>query len=183
MEAQVEVRQAAHEDLNAVLAVLDNAAAWLQSIGLREQWPASFSQDPAFVHLAVQLIARNQLFVASAGEDVAGCFRLDSEQRPFWPHGGEAMFLLTLAVKREYAARGVAGAMLEWACEFARMNGKSELRLDCWAGNQRLRRYYRDAGFEWQRDAEISVPDDNPSVPPQNRRRAFEVSLFVKRLT
>ena len=45
------------------------------------------------------------------------------------------------------------------ACEHAALRGAGELRLDCWAGNERLKRYYLDAGFEARGETEVVDED------------------------
>jgi hypothetical protein len=47
-----------------VLTVLDDAAAYLQHIGVTPQWPPSFSADPNWARLVPELIAAGQIFVA-----------------------------------------------------------------------------------------------------------------------
>jgi hypothetical protein len=38
--------------------------------------------------------------------------------------------------------------MLDWALEYSAALGAEELRLDCWAGNERLVQYYEASMFE-----------------------------------
>ncbi len=77
-----------------------------------------------------------------------------------WPDGAQdAVLLFKLSVRRSVAGQGVARWLLDWAAEHTRQRGKSELRLDCWAGNERLKGYYADAGFESCGDVELTIID------------------------
>jgi ribosomal protein S18 acetylase RimI-like enzyme len=177
----IDVRAGTPQDVDAVIAVLDEASAWLQSIGVTDQWPVSFSGDSALIQLVEGLIEKQEMYVACDGATVAGCFRLKQEPDATWPDEVPAAYLYSLAVKRNYAAQGVAQCMLDWATEHISMMGLSELRLDCWAGNQRLRDYYAAAGFEWRGDIEVVSSEDNATVPRQNRGAPYQVSLFARR--
>jgi GNAT superfamily N-acetyltransferase len=102
----------------------------------------------------------------------SGTFRLLETDERVWPEAapGEALYLHSLAVCRSAAGSGLALQMLDWARARARERGCSELRLDCWAGNERLKRYYLEAGFEPRGD--ITLAFDG---------RAFNSSRFARR--
>lgn len=153
----LEIRLAAPADLEDVLNVIDDAAAWLQSIGVTEQWPASFSADPAWVARFQRWIGEGRVYCARDGAGAAaGCFRLMPSDLHIWGDDtGGYLYLHSLAVRRSAAGDGVAAAMLGWAREYAASQGAEELRLDCWAGNERLVRYYADAGFEPRGEAHV----------------------------
>jgi hypothetical protein len=126
------IAPAARQEAADVFAVLDEAAAYLQQIGVSEQWPPSFSADPAWAVLLRRLVGRGLIQVAheaGAAGAAVGVFYLGDRPNP----DGAA------------AARGVARAMLDWAAGCATTAGLP-LRLDCWAGNNRLRRFYHEAG-------------------------------------
>ncbi|HEX5368322.1 MAG TPA: GNAT family N-acetyltransferase [Dehalococcoidia bacterium] len=166
------------DQLGEVLGVLDEAAAWLQSIGVTRQWPAFYSTNDALIAAVSAHIDLAEVFVARDGPSVIGCFRLSSEPEPRWP--GEAAYLSSLAVRRAYAGRGVARSMLDWAADRAATLGKSELRLDCWAGNAKLRSFYSEAGFEWRGDIEVVSDGETVPVSEENRGERYFVSLFVR---
>ncbi len=62
----IEVRLALPNELDAVLAVLDEAAAWLQSIGV-QQWPEFFSRDAELVEQTRRFIDAGYFYVAAVG--------------------------------------------------------------------------------------------------------------------
>jgi hypothetical protein len=122
-----------------VLAVLDEAAAWLRGRGVR-QWPPRF--EPSWVEGAVE---RGETWLAMAGERVSGTVTLDVSD-PVWDGvPGAALYLHRMAVRRP--AAGLGAVILGWAAGVARGQGRAALRLDCVASNGRLRAYYERAGF------------------------------------
>jgi GNAT superfamily N-acetyltransferase len=122
-----------------VLAVLDEAAAWLQGRGVR-QWPPRF--EPSWVEDAVE---RGETWLAMAGERVSGTVTLDVSD-PVWDGApGTALYLHRMAVRRP--AAGLGAVILGWAAGVARRQGRTALRLDCVASNGGLRAYYEKAGF------------------------------------
>jgi GNAT superfamily N-acetyltransferase len=72
---------------------------------------------------------------------------------------GEAMYLGRLAVAREVSGRGFGLALLAAARELVGASGYPLLRLNCPADNDRLRRYYLDAGFADLGDADFVGPN------------------------
>jgi hypothetical protein len=122
-----------------VLAVLDEAAAWLQGRGVG-QWPPRFEQS--WVEGAVE---RGETWLAIAGERVSGTVTLDVSD-PVWDGvPGAALYIHRMAVRR--SAAGLGAVILGWAAGVARRQGRTALRLDCVASNGRLRAYYEKAGF------------------------------------
>jgi GNAT superfamily N-acetyltransferase len=136
---------------------MNAAGAWLHSIGIAEQWPSSFSADAEMLWTSRRLVDEGKMFVAVHDGQVVESMMLKqyphSESHDLvWPDQGKhALNLYMLAVRRTVAGRGVASRMLSWAAEYAGSLGLRELRLDFYAGNDRLRRYYSGAGFNLAR--------------------------------
>jgi len=174
-----DVRAAGPNELDDVLGVLDDAAAWLQVIGMTEQWPASFSAEPAWVERFTRWTAEGRVFIARDANGVAvGCFRLlDADDHIWTNESGSALYLHSLAVVRRAAGQDVAKAMLDWAVAFAARRGIEELRLDCWAGNERLKRYYVDAGFDPRGEAMVASEPDG-----ENDHKDYYVAKFAKKV-
>ena len=150
------------EGLPVVSEILLEAAAWLESIR-SPLWKAS---DLTPVSLKVE-VEQGLFFLARCdGEDAgvfslhlparcdgedAGVFSLQEEDEIYWSdadHQG-TLYLHKLAVRRNFAKRGVSSFMLEQAIQFARDRGKKFLRLDCDAHRPELNRLYRDFGFTY----------------------------------
>lgn len=170
------IAPAARQEATDVFAVLDEAAAYLQQIGVSEQWPPSFSADPAWAVLLPRLVGGGLIQVTREDGAAVGVFYLGDRPNPdgdaaAWAGvPGAASYLGLLAVRREAAGRGVARAMLDWAAGCATAAGLP-LRLDCWAGNDRLRRFYHEAGFSHKGDVQVTSLRDG---------RTYAVSRFER---
>jgi len=135
----IEFLMASPGQLDDVLAVLDEAAAWLQGRQVA-QWPPRF--EPSWVEGA---IGRGETWLVRVGETISGTVTLDQAD-PVWDGlPGRALYVHRMAVRRP--AAGLGSAILGWAADVARERGRAALRLDCVASNGRLRAYYEAAGF------------------------------------
>lgn len=164
--SQLAVARAKPWEADAVEVLLDEAAAWLQSRGIRQWTPGQFGDE------VQKTIASGGLFVARREGDVVGCFLLDAGS-PEWMAGwlveqgrvpADGTHLGRLAVAREASGHGLGVELLKEASTLAAQRGLAFLRLDCWAGNARLRRYYLDAGFSHVGDVETRGPKGEHSV-------------------
>lgn len=131
-------------EVDDVLAVLDEAAAWLRASGI-EQWPERFK--PEWIAPAID---RGETWLARLDGVVAGTITLDWDD-PLWSglraHAG---YVHQLAVRR--SAAGLGASLLDWATATSQALGCSYLRLDCVSTNRRLRTYYETRGFQHQGD-------------------------------
>ena len=131
-------------ELDTVLGILGEAAEWLASRGIPDQWkPGSFSRESF-----LDQIRRREVYLAGLGEEVVGTITLQWTDETFWKEAApDAGYVHKLAVKRAFAGRGLGLRMLEWAARQASTAGKKYLRLDCVADNKRICEYYERAGF------------------------------------
>jgi ribosomal protein S18 acetylase RimI-like enzyme len=144
----VKVDRATTEELEDVVAVLSEAAAWLRSRGIA-QWPYPYPAE-----WVAASIERGETYLVRLNGAVAATITLRWEDPAFW---GEqppvAGYVHGIAVRREFA--GLGSELLEWADEQVRVEGRDRLRLDCRTENVRLRRYYEELGFEHRRDTTV----------------------------
>jgi GNAT superfamily N-acetyltransferase len=140
---------AAPGQLDEVLAVLDEAAAWLRERGV-EQWPPRF--EASWVEGAIR---RSETWLAIIAGTASGTVTLDLRD-PVWDAvpGAAALYVHRMAVRR--SAAGLGAVILDWTAGFARERGLEALRLDCVASNRRLRAYYEAAGFTHRGDATVA---------------------------
>jgi GNAT superfamily N-acetyltransferase len=144
----LEVRPAGPDDLPAVHRLLDEAAAWLLRRGI-DQWPSPSPRGPT-----ERALAERTLWVGTRdGRPVATMRLVRSDPEVWGDDARPALYVHRLAVER--AARGCGVEMLRRAARTAAQEGCAVLRLDCWAGNGRLRRYYADAGFRHVDDVDV----------------------------
>jgi GNAT superfamily N-acetyltransferase len=149
---RLEVRRAGAEDVDEIVGVLSEAAAWLLARGIR-QWPDPFPRGRV-----AALAERGDFYVASSGGETVATLALMWSDPTFWgERPADAGYVHALAVRRAYAGRGLGGRLLDWAGEQVATTGREYLRLDCLAGNSELRRYYERRGFDLR--GEVAVDD------------------------
>jgi ribosomal protein S18 acetylase RimI-like enzyme len=154
------VDRATAADAVAVESLLDAAAEWQQSRGFPMWTPGRFEVEVR------QTIADGSLYVGRREAVIVGCFMLDdgSPRMTQWlvEHGrvpGSGTSVGRLAVAREAAGHGLGMKLLDEARTVAARQGFAWLRLDCPAENERLRRYYLEAGFSYCGDNDLSGPN------------------------
>ncbi len=137
------IRPIRPEEIAPVVAVLREAAQWLVERGIRQWNPAEF--DAALV---ARWMSAGVVFAAWSNGDVIGTVMVDGQDDGLWRHlPGHARYIHKLAVSRRVAGQGVSCALLQAAEEHIAGDGYSVARLDCWAGNGPLRRFYTGAGY------------------------------------
>lgn len=140
-------------DLPAILALFDDAVAWLAAKGLVSQWGTTpFSELPAMRTRLATWIDQGVLFVARAGDELVGTLVVTDQipryaQREWEQRPAVAYYVESFTTARRLAGQGIGRALLEWAARYAEGHGADYLRLDCYAGNADLCAYYRRAGF------------------------------------
>ena len=153
------VESASPEELDEVVAVLSEAAAWLRARGI-EQWPDPY--PAAWVQASIE---RGETYLARQGDALVGTITLRWEDPAFW---GEqppvAGYVHGIAVRRAFA--GAGPELLEWADGQVGAAARELLRLDCRSDNFRLRRYYEEQGFVHRGDATVA---------------GFETSIYERR--
>ncbi len=156
------IRQAGADDAEAFAQLLDAAGQWLAARGIA-QWPASFERPPL-----AAAAARGELWLLEQDGVLAGGLMLQWADEGIWgAQPPDAGYVHKLVVARPFAGQGLGRAMLDWAAAQVVAAGRAFLRLDCWAGNVRLRDFYRAAGFEHCGDV---------------AEAAWQVSLWQRRL-
>jgi GNAT superfamily N-acetyltransferase len=136
----IEVKQATLADLLTVSSILKEAAGWLQATG-RPMWRDD-ELDPERIREDVA----DGLFNLGHYDGVpAGTIKFQLEDARFWPDVPEndAAYAHRIAVRRQFAGKGVSIGMLGWAVSHAAALGRSYLRLDCEADRQELRAIYK----------------------------------------
>jgi GNAT superfamily N-acetyltransferase len=142
MTVQLVVRTATRDDLPTVHKILDEAATWLSQRGIH-QWPTPYPREPISRACTDRL-----LWVGSRSGRIVATMRTALHDPDIWgDYPLSALYVQALAVRREPTSRGSGLELLRWAARTAAHNNLLAVRLDCWAENWRLRRYYQQAGF------------------------------------
>ncbi|MCY7345501.1 MAG: GNAT family N-acetyltransferase [Pyrinomonadaceae bacterium] len=137
------IEQAAPNQAAEVSEILQEAANWLVEKG-EKLWEVD-ELAPEKIKTEVEA---GMFWLARIEGETAGCVRFQTEDLEYWddvPHSDSA-FVHRVAVKRKFAGKGVAAAMLDWAKNRAESSGKTYLRLDC-GKREKLCRFYESQGF------------------------------------
>lgn len=162
---------ASAHDLDTVLDVLGEAAAWATARGF-ENWPARFSEG--FIS---RTIADGEVFVAERAGHAAATITLEWHDTIFWgTTPPDAGYVHRLAVRTADHGAGIGIELLGWAAEQVRTRGCEWLRLDVSTDNVPLRRYYERIGFGHCRDVE------GVHTRRDGTRTAWKTSLYQRRV-
>jgi len=148
----ISVERAGSDDLGVVTEILREAAAWAEACH-GELWSAA-EIAAARVHADIE---RGEFFIAHCDGVAAATIRYQLTDDEFWPEApaGDAAYVHRLAVRREFAGRGIASALLDWAAERARGQGLTRLRLDADLSRPKLRALYERCGFRAHSEARV----------------------------
>jgi len=141
--SDISIRQAGIADAQHIVAVLREAASWLDQRGI-SMWREEIMPDRIIAEISSGLF-----FVAQCSGEIAGTLKFQLEDKQFWPDvpQDDSAFVHRLAVLRRFAGGTVSRALLQWAVERARGLGRQFLRLDCETSRPRLRTFLRTFWF------------------------------------
>jgi GNAT superfamily N-acetyltransferase len=142
---KIEIVQANPNQVKIVSDILQEVAVWLENKNLK-MWDA----DELAAEKVENQVKTGMFWLANMNGEIAGCIRFQTEDFEYWddvPHTDSA-FVHRVAVKRKFAGKGVAMAMLNWAKLNAKSLNKQYLRLDC-DQRQKLIQFYENQGFKF----------------------------------
>jgi len=101
--------------------MLREAAQWVDALGVVMWEEGELDRSRIDTEVAAGLFV-----VAEAGHEVAGAIRFQLEDPVFWPDlpPGRSAFVHRLVVRRAFKGRGVSQALLAWAVNHAREEGR-----------------------------------------------------------
>ena len=161
LQTKIETRLATLEDVPPLVELLNEVTQWLLSKGIR-QWEYPCDEGPLIAQ-----VEAGQVYLAES-QGLVGTFSLrvlppgalegwrviSGPALPLHDVLADGLYLTRLAVARRYAGHKLGHKLLDRACAIARSRHKSFVYLGCWAGNDKLRAYYQDAGFDLLAEAE-----------------------------
>ncbi|MBI3650556.1 MAG: GNAT family N-acetyltransferase [Acidobacteria bacterium] len=150
------VKQATVADIPAIQALFTEAIHWQEAKGL-----------PTFAHLSAaffaQEINKGAVFLAEVDDQIVGTISLYEADDKIWDGDPDtALYIHRLISRRGAAGRGVGAALLEWSHKRAAAFDKQWLRVDSWANNEELCRFYESQGFHKVRRKNTGTNEDLP---------------------
>ena len=144
------------DDLERYINIHEDIRDWLGARGLT---PLERGIHPASADYYGQSIAKREVYFACIGDETVGSFRLTDEDPIVWPEAPpDALYLHSLIVLRVWSGRGFGREMLAWCEAQVQPAAKAFLRLDCFASNAFLRRYYETAGYADRGEIDAQYP-------------------------
>ena len=99
-------------------------------------------------HHLEEWTAARVLWVAESEGTVAGSIAVwFCDPTNYWSRVDLASYVRDLMVHPRHRHHGFGAVILGWAERFSAGTGRSRVRLDCVASNERLCRYYKEAGY------------------------------------
>jgi ribosomal protein S18 acetylase RimI-like enzyme len=94
-------------------------------------------------------MARNHLFCIVQGPALVGVFSMVESDEAIWDERerGAHFYLHRITRAPSFEGRGLFDTLLAWAHSECRRRGRAGLRMDTWASNDTLLRYYTSRGF------------------------------------
>jgi GNAT superfamily N-acetyltransferase len=137
-------------DVPVLLALGDEAVAWMVARGNTRQWGTEpWSARPRQVAAVPRMIENGDLTIAElAGEPVGALVTSGEPGRGVAPVDEPELYVNLLLTSRRYAGRGIGARLLDHARSQAVAKGVALVRVDCYRGGDgSLVRYYERNGF------------------------------------
>jgi GNAT superfamily N-acetyltransferase len=144
------VRSGSMADFESILALMDEAIAWLTAQGRTGQWGSEpFSAGPARVEHMRSEVDTNDLWMAEIDGEPVGAMLLGEQPTVYIAPADEPeLFLHLLVTSRRQVHGGIGQALVDQARAVAAERGIDLIRIDCYAGDDRkLVTAYERLGF------------------------------------
>jgi GNAT superfamily N-acetyltransferase len=146
---ELQIRPGGIEDEAAVLALFDEAIAWLVQRGLTGQWGEQpFSERPDMRDRVRETLSDKEVRIAEHDGRPVGVLAVGACP-PYVPGNPvPELYVMLLLSSRGLAGQRIGARLLELACQLARQRGRRMVRVDCWADSPRLVKFYEGEGFK-----------------------------------
>lgn len=102
-------------------------------------------------------IIKECIYVIEMDNLIVGTFSIKETSKMDFPIAdSEGKYLYRIALLPEYQGKGLGLEIINFTFQYS-LTLKKSLYLDCWAGNQKLRSFYSNAGFDYIGD----FPEDD----------------------
>jgi GNAT superfamily N-acetyltransferase len=145
----LELRRGGAGDAPLLLALFDDAVAWLTARGQTGQWgSAPFSANPARAARAEGWAHGGGLWFAVARQGTPVGAIVLGEAHDYVPAADRPeLYVQVLLTAAAWRGRGVGARLIEHAVALGHERGAEQLRVDCWDGVSALPEQYERLGF------------------------------------
>jgi GNAT superfamily N-acetyltransferase len=144
----LKIRPGDEADGPAVIAMFDEAVAWLVERGQTGQWGATpFSERPGIRQRVYGFRAGGGLHIAEVRGEPVGVLVVGPAPAYAPAAPLPELYIILLISSRRLIGRGIGAALVNQAIEIAYERKAEVLRVDCWAHAPGLVRWYEKQGF------------------------------------
>jgi GNAT superfamily N-acetyltransferase len=142
------IRPGDEADGRAVVALFDDAVAWLVERGQTGQWGATpFDERPGVRERVHEFRTDKGLHIAELDGEPVGVLVVGPAPAYAPPSPVPDLYIILLISSRRLMGRGIGSALVNRAIELGCDRGAEVLRVDCWAHAPGLVRWYEKQGF------------------------------------
>jgi len=138
----IEITLANYEDVDTIVQILNKVTLYLHNKGIN-QWVFPWTKD-----MIENDVKEGLVYLLKVDGSPIGTFSIkdtnDINIDIVYPNN---KYLYRVAILREYQGKGLGAEMVRFALDYSRKLNKS-LYLDCWAGNSKLKSFYKSLGFD-----------------------------------
>ncbi len=142
------IRPGDEADGPAVVALFDEAVAWLVQRGQTGQWGSTpFSERPGLRERVHGFRGGGGLHIAERGGEPVGVLVVGPAPAYAPPAAVPELYIILLLSSRRLTGQGIGSVLVHKAIELAYGQKAEVLRVDCWAHAPGLVRWYEKHGF------------------------------------
>jgi GNAT superfamily N-acetyltransferase len=146
--AELALRRGSPEDFRTLVALFDEAVAWMVARGQPGQWgDRPFSDRPETLERVREFAASPGLWIAERDGAPAGALVVGVHPPHVEPVAASELYIELLMSSRAHAGNEIGARLVRLAREIAVERGVDLLRVDCWAGAPTLVAWYERQGF------------------------------------
>jgi GNAT superfamily N-acetyltransferase len=165
MTATHEIKNTELTDLPLIYQLFDHSVEYQEKRG----FPSWRNYDKAAL---VRDIENKVQYKVVMDARIAIVFSVCYTDKVIWRdlENGDSIYLHRIVVNPEFKGQKLFGAILEWSIEHCRQNGLKNIRMDTWAANPKIIKYYESFGFNI---IETYTTPDTLELPVHNRNLAL----------
>ena len=142
------IREGSAADTATVLALFDEAVAWLVARGQEGQWGSEpWSASPRGVARVRGLLEADEAWIAESAGEPVGALTVGAAPEYVDAAGEPELYVTALVTSRRHAGREIGARLVEHALDLAAERRAGLLRVDCWADAPGLVGWYERRGF------------------------------------
>jgi GNAT superfamily N-acetyltransferase len=146
--SELTIRRGSAADEGALLALFDEAVAWMVARGQAGQWgDRPFSERPETRARVREFAESEGLWMAERDGEPVGAVIVGAHPPHVEPIERSELYVELLISSRRHAGNAIGARLVRFADDLAVRRGVEVLRVDCWAGAPTLVAWYEAQGF------------------------------------